>query len=76
METRALGKTDLQASVLGFGAAPIGVLDAPQTDIDGVLNLLLDKGVNLIDTAANYASSEEAIGKAIAARRKEYILVS
>ena len=76
METRALGKTGLKASVLGFGAAPIGVLNAPQTDIDGVLNLLLDKGVNLIDTAANYASSEEAIGKAIAARRQEYILVS
>ncbi|MBB75727.1 MAG: aldo/keto reductase [Planctomycetaceae bacterium] len=76
METRALGKTGLQTSVLGFGAAPIGVLDAPQTDIDGVLNLLLDEGVNLIDTAANYASSEEAIGKAIATRRDEYILVS
>ena len=76
METRSLGTTDLQASVLGFGAAPIGVLDAPQTEIEGVLNLLLDEGVNLIDTAANYASSEEAIGKAIATRRDEYILVS
>ena len=76
METRRFGKTGLDASVLGFGAAPIGVLDAPQSEIEAVLNLLLDEGVNLIDTAANYASSEEAIGKAVAARRDEYILVS
>ena len=76
METRSFGDTGLTASVLGFGAAPIGVLDSPQMEIEGVLNLLLDEGVNLIDTAANYASSEEAIGKAIASRRDEYILVS
>jgi aryl-alcohol dehydrogenase-like predicted oxidoreductase len=40
------------------------------------LNLLLDRGVNVIDTAASYAGSEEAIGKAVSHRRKDYHLIS
>lgn len=41
-----------------------------------ILNLLLDEGVNLIDTAACYPNSEDLIRKAIGHRRDEYILVS
>ncbi len=76
METRTLGRTGLEVSVLGFGAAPIGVLETDQAEVDAVLSLLLDSGVNLIDTAAGYRGSEQAIGRSIGDRRDEFVLVS
>ncbi|BCM93781.1 aldo-keto reductase YhdN [Abditibacteriota bacterium] len=76
MNYNDFGKTGLSVSTLGFGAAPIGLLKTEQERVASILNLLLDLGVNLIDTAAAYAGSEEALGKAIGPRRDEYILVS
>jgi aryl-alcohol dehydrogenase-like predicted oxidoreductase len=76
MEKRTFGKTGLEISPIGFGGAPIGLLETEQHQVGQVLNLLLDSGVNLIDTAAAYRGSEEAIGKAVADRRDEYVLVS
>ncbi len=76
MERRGLGKTGLQVSVLGFGGAPVGFLGTEQGEVAGILNGLLDQGVNLIDTAAAYEGSEEMIGRAIGHRRDEFVLVS
>ena len=76
MELRDFGNTGLQTSVLGFGAAPIGVLETPQQEVTQLLNVLLDLGVNTIDTAAGYRGSEEAIGQAVAHRRDEFVLIS
>ncbi len=76
MEKRTFGRTGLAVSVLGFGGAPIGVLKIQQDRIEKILNTLLDRGVNVIDTAAMYAGSEEAIGNAVAHRRNEYVLIS
>lgn len=76
MQLRTLGRTGLSVSPLGFGAAPIGFLETDQKRVSAILNQLLDDGINLIDTAASYVGSEEAIGKAISHRRDEYILVS
>lgn len=66
----------MSVSVLGFGGAPIGFQEIDRRRVGDILNLLLDEGVNLIDTAAMYAGSEEAIGATIGARRDEYVLVS
>jgi aryl-alcohol dehydrogenase-like predicted oxidoreductase len=76
MERRAFGKTGLEVSVLGFGGAPIGVLETGQDQVKRLLNLLLDRGVNVIDTAAGYRGSEEAIGQAVGHRRNEFVLIS
>lgn len=76
VEKRTLGRTGLAVSVLGFGGAPIGYLETEQKQVASILNRLLDEGVNLIDTAASYRGSEEAIGKAIGRRREEFVLVS
>jgi len=76
LEKRTFGRTGLAVSVLGFGGAPIGVLKIQQDRIEKILNTLLDRGVNVIDTAAMYAGSEEAIGNAVAHRRNEYVLIS
>jgi len=70
------GRTGFQASPLGFGAAPIGYLNTEREKVRKILNLLLDRGVNVIDTAASYEGSEEMIAEAIGHRRKEFVLIS
>ena len=76
MEIRTLGRTGLSVAVLGFGAAPLAYLDTERRRAAQVLNLLLDAGVNLIDTAASYPGSEEFLGEFFAPRRDQYVLVS
>jgi aryl-alcohol dehydrogenase-like predicted oxidoreductase len=76
MRKVTFGRTGLQVSVLGFGAAPIGYLKTERERVAQILNLLLDSGVNLIDTAANYPGAEEAIADAVGHRNSEYVLVS
>lgn len=77
MEKRKLGKTNLEVSVLGFGGAELGfVPNVKQADVDLLLNSALDSGLNLIDTAAGYLSSEKMIGEAVSHRRNEFYLIS
>lgn len=76
MNTTTFGRTGLKVSVLGFGAAPIGFLKTEQDQVASMLNLMLDRGVNVIDTAAMYQWSEELIGQAVGHRRDEYVLIS
>ncbi|MDR3672225.1 MAG: aldo/keto reductase [Holophaga sp.] len=76
MQYTTFGRTGLKVSRLAFGAGPIGYLDSSQDRVAQVLNLLLDRGVNVIDTAAAYLGSEELIRRAVGHRRAEYLLVS
>lgn len=77
METRRFGKTEMEFSVLGFGGAEIGYNpQQTQEDVDALLNSALDAGLNVIDTAAAYKTSEDMIGKAVAGRRGEYYLLT
>ncbi len=71
---RILGNTGLNVSILGFGAGEIGDLAIEETNVDKILNLALDNGINLIDTARGYNASEDRIGKFISYRRNEFIL--
>lgn len=74
IERRQFGATDMSVTVLGFGGAEIGYQQVEQGIVDRLLNSALDAGLNVIDTAECYAGSEEAIGKAVSSRRKEYHL--
>ncbi|MBX7172911.1 MAG: aldo/keto reductase [Pyrinomonadaceae bacterium] len=76
MEKRKLGKTDLEVSVLGFGGAEIGWSNQEKEIVEQLLNSALDAGLNLIDTAAAYKTSEKLIGNAVSYRRKEFYLIS
>lgn len=76
MEQRKLGNTGIIVSALGYGSAPAGYLSIEQDKFAQILNLLLDNGINLIDTAAAYPGSEEMIGNCLAHRRSQYTLVS
>jgi hypothetical protein len=74
MKTTRLGKTGLVVSRVGFGGIPIQRL-AEDAAIK-VVQRCLDLGVNFIDTANGYTTSEERIGKAIAGRRDEVIVAT
>jgi aryl-alcohol dehydrogenase-like predicted oxidoreductase len=74
MEKRALGKTGMNVSVLGFGGAEIGYQSIPLATVDKLLNSALDAGLNIIDTAECYPTSEELVGQAVSARRGEFFL--
>jgi hypothetical protein len=74
MEKRRLGKTDMDVSVLGFGGSEIGYDRASLSSARKLLNTALDAGVNVIDTAECYITSEELIGNAISTRRSDYYL--
>src|SRR3954466_16424284 len=76
MKKVQFGRTGFSVSQLGFGAAPIGYLNTEREKVTKILNLLLDEGVNVIDTAASYEGSEEEIAAAVGHRRDEYVLVS
>ncbi len=77
MEKRKFGKTDMEVSVLGFGGAEIGFnSQQTQADVNQLLNSALDAGLNLIDTAAGYLTSEQMIGEAVGKRRKEFYLIT
>ncbi len=76
IEYRVLGKTGLRVSTLGFGGSEIGYQAVAQKTVDRILNAALDAGINLIDTAACYADSEALVGKAIAGRRAEVVLMT
>ncbi|NIA28746.1 MAG: hypothetical protein GWP06_02390 [Actinobacteria bacterium] len=86
MEKRKLGRTDLEVTFIGFGALEIGRdwglgLAGNQVRPDeesaiGMLDFVLDSGVNLVDTARAYHKSEQRIGRGISHRRNEFILTS
>ena len=79
METTELGKTGLKVTRLGFGLAEIERQERWGGDVSEagrILDAALDSGINFLDTAACYASTEELIGNTIAHRRGEYILAT
>jgi aryl-alcohol dehydrogenase-like predicted oxidoreductase len=76
MERRRLGKTDIQASVLGFGGSEVGYQRVSARRVARLLGEALDAGLNVIDTAECYENSEALIGQAVASRRGEVYLLS
>jgi aryl-alcohol dehydrogenase-like predicted oxidoreductase len=86
MKKRRLGRTGFMVSEISLGTVELGLDygirpvgdDARPGDsaAAALLNQALDKGINFIDTARAYGTSEEVIGRAIAGRRAEYVLAS
>ena len=74
MRKLALGRTGLVVTQLGFGGIPIQRL-TEQESVD-LISACLDLGINFVDTANGYTTSEERIGKAIRGRRHELVIAS
>jgi len=74
IERRRLGRTDIEASALGFGGSEIGYEAISPHTVSRLLATAIDAGLTVIDTAECYEGSEALIGKAIGARRREIAL--
>ncbi len=66
METRGLGRTDLEISVLSIGGLYTSSLAGGIAETQRIVRQALELGVNAIDTAPAYADSEKTVGEAIA----------
>lgn len=87
MQMRYLGRTGLQVSAISFGAMTFGgsrsdfFRPVGTTEIDEArrqVDLCLDAGVNLFDTADVYSdgASEEILGTALGSRRDDILLAT
>ena len=76
MEKRRLGRTEWQTTLLGFGGAYIGLHELSMKDAVAVVNRVLDLGINYVDTASQYADSQEKIGQVMRTRRREVFLAT
>lgn len=65
MQTRRLGRTDLNISVLSIGGLYTSSLAGGESETRRIMQRALELGVNAIDTAPAYADSEKTVGQAI-----------
>jgi len=86
VELRSLGSTGIRVSPLGLGTVKLGrnqqvkypsAFELPADgQVRGLLDLARELGVNLLDTAPAYGSSQERLGRLLGARRREWVIVS
>jgi aryl-alcohol dehydrogenase-like predicted oxidoreductase len=85
MDYRQLGRSGLRVSALTLGTMTFGgrgaMADVGSTDVAGArrqLDMCLDAGVNLVDTANVYSAgvSEEILGEALEGRRDRLLLAT
>lgn len=74
IETRAFGRTGHQSSFTLFGAAALKNVN--QSVADQTLDVLLQYGVNHIDTAPRYGDAELRIGPWMHQHRKDFFLAT
>ena len=83
---RHLGNTGLNVSIIGLGTVKIGRntlvknkssdgFELPSDkEVDTLLDVCLEYGVNLIDISPAYGTSEERLGKLLGSRRNKFII--
>jgi aryl-alcohol dehydrogenase-like predicted oxidoreductase len=88
MEQRPFARTGRSVSVLGLGTVKFGrnqKIKYPGGDgfalptdreIEALLDLCLENGMTLLDTAPAYGTSEERLGKLLGARRGKFFVVT
>jgi len=72
METRPLGTTGHESSILAFGAIALDHLSQP--DADEMVEEVLDRGVNHVDVAPTYGDAETKLAPVLKERRDEAFL--
>lgn len=74
IETIPFGRTGHESTRTIFGAAALGSMNPERAQ--GVLDILLEHGVNHIDTAASYGDSELRLAPWLAAHRERFFLAT
>lgn len=74
MDKAPFGRTGHNSSRVIFGAAALWAM--PQDKADQILDVLLEYGINHIDTAASYGDSELRVGSWMAQHRDRFFLAT
>ena len=74
MESISFGRTGHRSTRVIFGAAALGAMR--QEKADQILDVLLEFGINHIDTAASYGESELRVGPWMAQHRDRFFLAT
>lgn len=74
IDTLPFGRTGHRSTRVLFGAAALGGMS--QSRADAILELLLEHGINHIDTAASYGESELRIGPWMREHRRRFFLAT
>jgi aryl-alcohol dehydrogenase-like predicted oxidoreductase len=76
METRRLGRTDLEISVLSIGGLYTSSLAGGEAETRRIMQRAIELGVNAIDTAPAYADSELTVGQALSGLHAPLIITT
>jgi aryl-alcohol dehydrogenase-like predicted oxidoreductase len=80
METRRLGTQGLEVGAIGLGCMGMSEFYGPRDDAEAMATIhrALDLGVTMLDTADVYGPylNEQLLGKALAGRRREAVVVA
>jgi aryl-alcohol dehydrogenase-like predicted oxidoreductase len=86
MELRPLGQGGIQVSPIGLGTVKFGrnqqvkypaAFELPSDrQICDLLDLARDLGINLLDTAPAYGTSQQRLGRLLGPRRRDWVIVS
>ncbi|WP_128544236.1 aldo/keto reductase [Larkinella soli] len=80
MNYRRLGRTDLDVSILSFGASPLGDVFDITDEAEGAraVHYAIDHGINFFDVAPFYGDTlaETRLGKALKGRRNDLFLAT
>jgi L-galactose dehydrogenase len=80
MQYRALGRTGLNVSLLGFGASPLGDVFGVTDPKEGerAVHLAVDRGINFFDVSPYYGLTlaEQRLGCALRGKRQKIILAT
>lgn len=85
MQKRKLGQTGIDISPLGLGTVKFGRnqgvkypsgFDIPdEAELADLLALARDLGINMLDTAPAYGTSEERLGRLLSGQRRDWVIV-
>src|SRR5918992_2228907 len=78
MEYRQMGHSGVRVSVIGLGTNRFGSREVPQAEVDKIIDVALEAGINFIDTANVYndGRSEETLGNALKGRMDRVVMAT
>ena len=86
MQKRCVGKNGIEVSVIGLGTVKFGrnqgvnyptAFTLPtENEIETLLHCAQDLGINLLDTAPAYGTSEERLGKLLKGKRRDWVIAT
>ena len=71
---KQFGSTDQSSTRIIFGGYALS--KATQTEADHILEILLENGINHIDTELGYGNSEKCIGEWMKKHREDFFLLT